>query len=450
MDGWTRLANELEAMVEALDPARLGGRDALRVTRVAARIERLGANAKALSARRCVETGTWSSDRQSRVPAVTPVEWLADVSGSGTGAARDALAVTESLGEGSATDRALRSGALSLTAAREVTAAAEVGGETAERRVLQKATREGLRSAKTEAARVLATAADAAERAARVHRQRSRRRWITRDQVWHLHLQGPVALGAEIEACLAPFDDAAWDIAATLLRTDRKGGERDTPDAIAFDGLLAMARCARDGAGRPGAVKPRGRAKTRDHVVVHVDAAALLGRDGADPRAADRTGRRCEIPGLGPVPVEHAHRVLGGDDAGPALLSILVEDGRDVRTFARPGRNVTAALAQLVAARDATCTITGCGRAARLEDDHGQPVSEGGESSAENLRGLCRQHHRRKTSGWNLTDHPDGARTLEPPAAPGPTAPGPTAPDSAAPDSAATAVDAKRAKPAAA
>lgn len=53
MDRWTRVANELEAMVDELDPARLDPRDALRVTRVAARIERLGATAKVYAAPRC-------------------------------------------------------------------------------------------------------------------------------------------------------------------------------------------------------------------------------------------------------------------------------------------------------------------------------------------------------------------------------------------------------------
>ena len=404
MDRWTRVANELEAMVEEFDAARLDGRSALLVTRAAARIERLGANAKAYAARRCVETGVWTGDREARVPAVTPAEWLADVSGSGIGAARDALAVTDAVHEGSATDRALRSGTLSLTAAREVTAAAEVGGESAERRVLRAAQHAGLRSAKTEATRVLATAADAEERMARVHHQRSLRRWTTRDQVWNLHLTGPVALGAEIEACLAPFHDAAWDAASRQPNDDRDG-----PDAIAFDGFVGMARAARDGAGRPLATKPRGRAKTRDHVVVHVDATALVRGEASD-------GQRCEIPGVGPVPVTHARALLGGGDVGPAVLTMLVECGRDVRTLARPGRKVTADLAQLLSARDATCVVRGCGRAVRLEGDHGRPVADGGDSTAGNLRGMCRQHHRRKTAGWVLTEHPDRTCTLEPPA----------------------------------
>ncbi|MCJ7438546.1 MAG: HNH endonuclease, partial [Acidimicrobiia bacterium] len=98
-----------------------------------------------------------------------------------------------------------------------------------------------------------------------------------------------------------------------------------------------------------------------------------------------------------------------------AILTILVEDGRDVRTFARPGRHVTAALAQLLEARDAVCIITGCGRAARLEGDHHRPVSAGGDSDGENLHGLCRHHHRLKSKGWELVAHPDDTWTLEPP-----------------------------------
>ncbi|HEU5301473.1 MAG TPA: HNH endonuclease signature motif containing protein [Acidimicrobiia bacterium] len=400
MDRWARVVAELEDLVADLEVARFEGRDALRLVRVAARAERLSATAKAHLAQRCVDTGVWSTDREARVPAVTPAEWLADLSGSGIGPAKDALAVTSALHEGSKTDAALRSGELSLTLAHQVTTATQVGGEAAERRVLRKATDEGLRAAKTEAARVLATAKDAAERQARIHRERSRRRW-TQHGVWHLSLQGPIALGAEIDACLARFDDAAWDHAAT-----QPPDGRDTPEAIAFDGMLAMARAARDGVGAPTTSTPRGRVKTRDHVVVHVDATALVAGEA-------RPGDRCEVPGLGPVPVEHARSILGD-----GVLSILVEDGRDVRTFARPGRKVTAALAQLLAARDPVCTIAGCGRSMRIEGDHHRPVSEGGESSAENVDGLCTQHHRRKTAGWTIVEHDDGRRAMEPPTDP--------------------------------
>jgi hypothetical protein len=393
-----RVAAELREIVGGLDPACVDGHEALGLVRVAADLERLGATAKALLAQRCVDTGVWKTDRSARVPATTPAEWLADVSGSGIGPAKDALAVSEALSECPRTDAALRSGELSLSTAREVTAAAAIGGESAEQRVLRSATRDGLRGARDESRRVLATAADAEARAAKIDRDRSRRRWITREGIWNLHLEGPVSLGAEIEACLAPFDDAAWDIAAK-----QPGHARDTPNAIAFDGLVLMARASRDGAA-PASGKPRGRAKTRPHVVAHVDATSLVS-GVAGP------GERCEIAGVGPVPIAHVRKLLGD-----AMLTILVEDGRDVRTFARPGRRVVAALAQLLEARDATCIISGCGRAARLEADHHRPVSAGGDSDHENLHGLCRQHHRLKSNGWGLEEHADGTWTLDPPA----------------------------------
>jgi hypothetical protein len=399
-----QIAAELQGVVTRLDASCLEGHDALERVREAAEIERLAAVAKALYAKRCVETGVWRTDDRARVAALTPAEWLADVSGSGIGPARDALVVADALAECGTTDAALRSGQVSLAVAREVTAAAEVGGELAEQRVLGTAKREGLRAARDETRRVLAHAADTADREARIHRQRARHCWVSRDGVWNLKLQGPVAAGAEIEACLAPFDDAAWDAAARQAR-----GERDAPDAIAFDGFLACLRAARDGVPAAGSAKPRGRAKTRDHVVVHVDVQRLLGREaGAGTTGA---GERCEIPGIGPVPVEHARSLLGD-----ALLTVLVENGRDVKTFARPGRKMVAALHQLLDARDPVCTIVGCGRAQRLEHDHALAVSDGGDSTVENTGGLCKHHHVLKSKGWVLTEQADGTRTLDPPA----------------------------------
>lgn len=393
-----RIARELQEVVGDLDAACLEGRDALRLTRAAAAAERLAAVAKTLCARRCVETGVWKTDRASRVPAATPAEWLADVSGSGIGAAQDTLKVAEALPECGSTNAALRSGTLSLTAAREVTAAAEVGGEPAEQRVLRTAGREGLRAARDETRRVLAHAPNAAEREARIHRNRARHSWVSRDGIWNLALQGTVALGAELQACLARYDDAAWDVAGR-----QAADQRDTPDAIAFDAMLLMARAARDGVQPARGTKPRGRARTRDHVVAHIDINPLL-------TGVARPGERCEIPGVGPVPVKHVRSLLGD-----SVLTILVEDGRDVRTFARPGRKMVAALHQLLDARDPVCTITGCGRAQRLEHDHAVPVAGGGNSTAENTDGLCQAHHRRKSHGWRLVERRDGTRILDPP-----------------------------------
>ena len=77
------------------------------------------------------------------------------------------------------------------------------------------------------------------------------------------------------------------------------------------------------------------------------------------------------------------------------------------RTRYRP----PAALADLVRARDASCTHPGCERPARGCDlDHIRPWEAGGATSLENLTSLCRAHHRLKhTPGWALTRTPHGA-----------------------------------------
>lgn len=153
-----RITEQLREVVTDLDAARLEARDALRLTRVAAEAERLAAAAKALCARRCVETGVWKTDAAARVPAATPAEWLADVSGSGIGPAQDTLKVLEALPECGSTDTALRSGRISIAAAREVTAAAAVD-HGAEQRVLRTAEREGVRAARDETRRSPLTSA---------------------------------------------------------------------------------------------------------------------------------------------------------------------------------------------------------------------------------------------------------------------------------------------------
>ena len=76
------------------------------------------------------------------------------------------------------------------------------------------------------------------------------------------------------------------------------------------------------------------------------------------------------------------------------------------RTRYRP----PAALADLVRARDTTCTHPGCERPARGCDiDHITPWEDDGTTSLENLTCLCRAHHRLKhTPGWALTRTPHG------------------------------------------
>ena len=67
-------------------------------------------------------------------------------------------------------------------------------------------------------------------------------------------------------------------------------------------------------------------------VHVRVDHAALI-RGRVEP------GEICEIPGVGPIPVEVARRL-----AVDSILSVLVTDGVDVTTVAHAGRTIPAAV----------------------------------------------------------------------------------------------------------
>ena len=83
------------------------------------------------------------------------------------------------------------------------------------------------------------------------------------------------------------------------------------------------------------------------------------------------------------------------------------------RTRYRP----PSALADLVRARDASCTHPGCEvPAARCDIDHVQAWADGGTTSLDNLTSLCQAHHRLKhTPGWTLTRTSEGVLTWRTP-----------------------------------
>jgi hypothetical protein len=127
----------------------------------------------------------------------------------------------------------------------------------------------------------------------------------------------------------------------------------------------------------------------------------VLGVEGA---GGDVPG---EIPGIGPLP-PGVVRALAGD----ALWRRWVTDP-DTGAVTGVGRRAyrpSAALAELVRARDGTCRFPRCSRRAeRCDLDHTVPYPAG-PTEAGNLATLCRRHHREKHhGGWHVT-HGDGGR----------------------------------------
>ncbi len=134
-----------------------------------------------------------------------------------------------------------------------------------------------------------------------------------------------------------------------------------------------------------------------------VDSAALA-------RGHTEPGERCEIAGVGPVPVTTARALL--DDA---VVSVLVRDGDDITAVSRPTRTIPTKLRRALETRYPTCAVHGCANDQFLEIDHVVPIEDRGPTEISNLWRLCSHHHALKThAGWRVVGA-NGDRDLVPP-----------------------------------
>ena len=108
----------------------------------------------------------------------------------------------------------------------------------------------------------------------------------------------------------------------------------------------------------------------------------------------------CEVAGFGAVPVSKAREMLAD-----AFLKGVVADGTRVTHVKHFGRHRPAEVDTALMVRtileqgDVRCDVSGCDRRAGLEWDHTHDFAKGGPTSEDNLRPLCRFHHREKTAG---------------------------------------------------
>jgi len=378
-----RDAEALQATVAALDPAVLSGRDAARLTKAAARIERLGAAAKALLAKRAEETGAWRGGRATSVE-----QWLAETSGSSEGAAREALVTAQRLEHLPTTAERVREGTLSIAQAAQVSAGA-AADPTAEEHLLQTADRSGMRGLRAEKERVIHAATDEDAAARLAHKERHLRTW-NRGAATHGSFSGPTSVVAELLAALEPLTQRRFEAA-------RSGAaeERESLDAYRFDALIELGR---SGPGK-AAAPPKHAARVR------VDLSALL-------RGHTQPGETCEIPGVGPVPVAHAREVLSH-----GLLQLVITDGVDVQTVVSTTRHVPAPLKIAIAERDRTCRIRGCDHDRHLHRHHTEAFARSRRTTYRELGNLCpRHHHLVHDEGYEIVVDSDDTWDLRAPA----------------------------------
>jgi hypothetical protein len=188
---------------------------------------------------------------------------------------------------------------------------------------------------------------------------------------------------AELSALL-PADGAA----AVYARLDRvargvPAGDPRGMDARRADALVAAVLGLPATAGSVAGVGAPARPEVIATVHVTVPAATAVGLD-------DEPG---ELAGHGPVPASMARRL-----AGTGVWRKVTTDPVSgvVVGIDRGAYAPSAAVSDLVRARDRTCRFPGCRQPARRCDlDHVVPWPEGSTEPA-NLAALCRHHHRLK------------------------------------------------------
>jgi hypothetical protein len=155
---------------------------------------------------------------------------------------------------------------------------------------------------------------------------------------------------------------------------------------------------------QPRRKKKRRRARHLNmNVVVSLDALR---------RGEVEDGEVCEIPGVGPVPVSVAREYLGD-----AFLSVIIRDGKDIRTVVHLGRYIPTEIRTALSLEVPECIILDCANRGYLETDHHHDYAKGGPTAFGNLGGMCRPHQIKKNQGYILgpPDPHTGKRKLYPP-----------------------------------
>ena len=378
------LVEQLHAALVSFQPETYAGEDCAVIVEKLAALEKVCAFVRVSAARRVGECG---AHRERGFAEVS--DWMARATGSTAGAAKAALETAAALESQPEVKAALGTGELSFAQARElVKTEAAVPGSTAG--LLEVAKTESFRTLKDKARDRRVRAIDPEELHRRQHAAMHHRTWI--------NALGNVAYSGELPPELGiPFrnrHDAETDRLWLKAYQDARQLEGATPpgltgstlaEAIRRPALAAQAflRMVENGGGK-------GKADRADLVIV-CDLEAWR-------RGHVHEGEPCHIVGGGPIPVSLA-KDLGRD----AFLKAVLHTGTELHTIAHFGRRWPAKLRtalELGAPPDfngQVCAAPGCDRTHHLQDDHIDPVANGGLTSYLNNQRLCLPDHRIKT-----------------------------------------------------
>jgi hypothetical protein len=373
----------LRAAVDGVDPAVTDGTDAAELVRIGVALERFGASLRTRFALRVEATGTFSETGHKDAAG-----WLAGVAGESVGQAHDVLKTAARLAEAPVVNQAFKDGKLSLSQA-GVAASAGAIDPSAQSGLVRTATSGSMKELKDEASRIKRAAEGARGEAsfglkeARAQRGRYLRTRVVPEGGMKLEAWLPTADGARVKAVLKAEADRVFKEAWAA-------GVKERPDAYLADALVRTVCGER-------------KSEPKAQVAVRVDLGTLR-------RGFVEGDETCEIPGVGPIPVDVAKDLLGD-----AVFHFVVTDGVDVKAVTSKKRTIPASLRRALMERDRTCAVPGCDTTEHLQIDHRWDVAKGGPTQLSNLSRLCAAHHRMKTTaGFRLVKDGDDIRWLDP------------------------------------
>ncbi len=386
LDTLRSLTGELEGYACGLDLSLLTAGECVEATELFSKAERIAAGAKSLCAARAASFKVHEQEGHRSAE-----QWLASLSGEGVGRSRSAIEAGSVLGEDPVLGRALRSGELSATESSLIADALRVNPGAGEK-LLEAARKEPVRRLMEHCEREKRAARSEEqerERLARLHECRFVRLGLNRDGAVTISGELSPADGAVVKAALEAETRRVFEEA-------RHAGRRECRDAYMADALTALCERGRSVTGETH--------KAPEHLVVlEVNAESLR-------RGEVNESERCEIPGVGPVPLATAEELIGR-----SRLKLVVREGKNVVNVTHLGRSIPAHLHSALVSRDPVCVVPGCGSSYRLEIDHGICWARNGPTELWNLHRLCSFHHRLKTyAGYSLEGGPGSWVWLSP------------------------------------
>jgi len=352
----------VRSLVAGFEVDGLAAHEAAQVVEQCAEAERLLGVLRVSAAATLEDKALWRREGFRSVAS-----WMASKTGTAVGPSIATMEMVGLLSELPALAEAFRSGRLSEAQAREIAAVASELPD-AEEQLIEAAGKLTLRDLQEECRRVEAAAAvDEDDRYRQVHRRRRVRSWVDRHGIGRL---SATMTPDELARVMGEIDRRAGDIMEGAVR----GRWFESWEAHRLDAFVEL--LLPDDAPSP-------RPSNIIHVLVDYD--ALM-------RGHTIAGERCEIPGLGPIPVTLARQM-----AEDSILNVLLTKGVDVMTVAHGGYTIPAHLRTAVAVRDDKCIVPGCGVRRRVQIDHRNAFGRARVTKLDDLALLCPFHHYLKT-----------------------------------------------------